>query len=47
MDPTVLLNIGLVFVFVLIGGLFAGTEMAIVNLRESQIKQLEESGAER
>ena len=45
MDWTALLNLGLVFVFVLIGGLFAGTEMAIVNLRESQIKQLEESGA--
>ncbi|MDN6330778.1 MAG: hemolysin family protein, partial [Brachybacterium sp.] len=44
MDPSVLLNIALVLVFVLIGGVFAGTEMAIVNLRESQIKQLEESG---
>lgn len=45
MDPSVLLNLALVLVFVLIGGLFAGTEMAIVNLRESQIKQLEDSGA--
>ncbi|HEX7353188.1 hemolysin family protein [Brachybacterium sp.] len=44
MDPSVLLNIALVLLFVLIGGVFAGTEMAIVNLRESQIKQLEESG---
>ena len=44
MDWTALLNLGLVFAFVLVGGLFAGTEMAIVNLRESQIKQLEESG---
>ncbi|ATG50328.1 hypothetical protein CFK38_01415 [Brachybacterium vulturis] len=44
MDLSVLLNIALVLVFVLIGGLFAGTEMAIVNLRETQIKQLEESG---
>ena len=44
MDWTALLNLGLVFLFVLIGGVFAGTEMAIVNLRESQIKQLEESG---
>ena len=44
MDWTALLNLGLVFLFVLIGGVFEGTEMAIVNLRESQIKQLEESG---
>ena len=44
MDWTALLNLGLVFAFVLVGGLFAGTEMAIVNLRESQIKQLQESG---
>ena len=44
MDWTALLNLGLVLLFVLIGGLFAGTEMAIVNLRESQIRQLEESG---
>ena len=44
MDPSVLLNIALVLLFVLIGGVFAGTEMAIVNLRESQIDQLEESG---
>jgi putative hemolysin len=44
MDPSVLVNIALVLLFVLIGGVFAGTEMAIVNLRESQIDQLEESG---
>ncbi|MGP5304412.1 hemolysin family protein [Brachybacterium alimentarium] len=44
MDPAVLVNIALVLLFVLIGGVFAGTEMAIVNLRESQVKQLEESG---
>ncbi|ASK65996.1 hypothetical protein CFK39_09375 [Brachybacterium avium] len=44
MDLSVLLNIALVLLFVLIGGVFAGTEMAIVNLRETQIKQLEESG---
>jgi len=44
MDPSVLLNVALVLLFVLIGGVFAGTEMAIVNLRESQIKQLEEEG---
>lgn len=44
MDPSVLVNIALVLLFVIIGGVFAGTEMAIVNLRESQIDQLEESG---
>ena len=44
MDWTALANLGLVMVFVLVGGLFAGTEMAIVNLREAQIKQLEDSG---
>lgn len=33
MDPSVLVNIALVLLFVLIGGVFAGTEMAIVNLR--------------
>ena len=44
MDITALANSGLVLLFVLIGGLFAGTEMAIVNLREAQIQKLEESG---
>ena len=44
MDVTALLNLALVMLFVLIGGVFAGTEMAIVNLRETQIKKLEESG---
>lgn len=38
-----LLNLALVVLFVLIGGLFAGTEMAIVTLRESQVKQIERS----
>ena len=44
MDTDTLLNALLVLVFVLIGGVFAGTEMAIVNLREGQIKRIEESG---
>ena len=43
-NPSALIGGGLVLLFVLIGGVFAGTEMAIVNLRESQIDQLEESG---
>lgn len=33
-------NIALVFVFVLVGGVFAATEMALVTLRESQINAL-------
>lgn len=44
MDTDTLVNALLVLVFVLIGGVFAGTEMAIVNLREGQIKRIEESG---
>ncbi|WP_026818954.1 hemolysin family protein [Arthrobacter castelli] len=44
MDGDTLLNLLLVVLFVLIGGLFAGTEMAIVTLRESQVKQIERSG---
>ncbi|MWV48602.1 DUF21 domain-containing protein [Rathayibacter sp. VKM Ac-2803] len=41
MDLDTLLNIGLVVLFVLIGGVFAGTEMAIVSLRESQVRAIE------
>ena len=37
MDADTLANIGLVLLFVLIGGVFAGTEFALVSLRESQI----------
>lgn len=37
-------NIGLIFVFILIGGVFAAAEMALVSLRESQIKQLSTRG---
>lgn len=46
MDVDTLLNIGLVFLFVLVGGVFAGTEMAIVTLRESQIRAIE-AGSDR
>ena len=35
-----LLNIVLILVFVLIGGVFAAAEMALVSLRESQLKSL-------
>ncbi|HZK05805.1 MAG TPA: hemolysin family protein [Actinomycetaceae bacterium] len=44
MDSGLWLNIGLVLLFILIGGLFAGTEMAIVNLRQSQIEAIEATG---
>lgn len=44
MDVDTLVNIGLVVVFVLIGGVFAGTEMAIVTLRESQVRAIEAQG---
>ena len=45
MDQDTLLNIGLVLVFVLVGGVFAATEIALVSLRESQLSQLEKRGA--
>ncbi len=41
MDQQTLLNLLLVLGFVLVGGVFAGTEIALVSLRESQIDQLE------
>ncbi|MGJ6981346.1 hemolysin family protein [Aestuariimicrobium soli] len=37
-------NIALIFVFILIGGVFAAAEMALVSLRESQIKQMATRG---
>ncbi|MGI6878498.1 hemolysin family protein [Microbacterium sp. gxy059] len=39
-----LLNIVLVFVFVLVGGVFAATEMALVTLRASQVDALAQRG---
>jgi putative hemolysin len=33
-------NILLIFLFILVGGIFAAAEMALVSLRESQVKQL-------
>ncbi len=41
MDTAVLIDAALVLLFVLIGGVFAGTEMAIVSLRQAQIQELE------
>lgn len=40
-------NIGLVLVLVLVNAAFAGTEMALISLRESQLKQLEREGSRR
>ncbi|YAL83047.1 hemolysin family protein [Dermacoccaceae bacterium W4C1] len=40
-----LLNIGLVLLFILVGGVFAGTELALVSLRDSQLDQLAKRGA--
>jgi putative hemolysin len=37
-------NIALVFVFVLVGGVFAATEMALVTLRESQVNAIAARG---
>lgn len=44
MDTQTLLNLGLVLLFVVVGGVFAGTEIALVSLRESQLDQLERKG---
>ena len=41
MDQDTVVNLLLVLVFVLVGGVFAGTEIALVSLRESQVDQLE------
>lgn len=38
-------DIGLVLLFILVGGVFAGTELALVSLRESQLGQLERQGS--
>jgi putative hemolysin len=44
MDSGTLVNFLLVLVFVLLGGVFAGTEMALVSLRESQVRRIESAG---
>jgi putative hemolysin len=43
-DTQTILNLGLVVLFVLVGGVFAATEIALVSLRESQVNQLEQRG---
>jgi len=44
MDSRTLVNFLLVLFFVLLGGVFSGTEMALVSLRESQVRQMEKAG---
>lgn len=44
MDSDTLVNFLLVLFFVLLGGVFAGTEMALVSLRESQVHRMERAG---
>ena len=44
MDAALLTNVALVLLFVIIGGVFAATEMAIVSLRPSQVDDIERSG---
>lgn len=44
MDADTLVNFLLVLFFVLLGGVFAGTEMALVSLRESQVRRMETQG---
>jgi putative hemolysin len=38
------LNVAMVFVFVLIGGVFSGAEIALVSLRESQVRAMSDGG---
>jgi putative hemolysin len=44
MNGELILNIALVIVFVLIGGVFAATEMALVTLRDSQVNAIAQRG---
>ncbi|MCD2114846.1 MULTISPECIES: hemolysin family protein [Rhodococcus] len=44
MTADTVVNLALVLVFVLVGGLFAATEIALVSLRESQIRELDRRG---
>ena len=45
MDTQTFLNLGLVVLFILVGGVFAATEIALVSLRESQISAIERGSA--
>ncbi len=46
MNGEILLNVLLVLLFVVIGGVFSCTEMAMVTLRASQVSQIEATGAD-
>jgi putative hemolysin len=43
-DGQTFVNLALVVTFVLVGGVFAATEISLVSLRESQINQIEQRG---
>ncbi|WP_050760962.1 hemolysin family protein [Aeromicrobium marinum] len=45
MDQQTLFNLALVVMFVLVGGVFAATELALVSLRESQLSRMESQSA--
>lgn len=45
MDTETFINFGLVLLFVIGGGVFAATEIALVSLRESQLTAIERKGA--
>lgn len=45
MDQNTVYNFALVLVFVLVGGVFSATEMALVSLRPSQLARLEQQGS--
>ena len=45
MDSQTFVNLALVVVFILVGGVFAATELALVSLRESQVSALERKSA--
>lgn len=45
LDSQVLVNLALIVLFVVVGGVFAATEIALVSLRDSQLTQLERRGS--
>ncbi|MDN4160709.1 hemolysin family protein [Nocardioides abyssi] len=45
MDSQTFVNLGLVLLFVLVGGVFAATEIALVSLRDSQVTRMERESA--
>ena len=45
MSSELVLNAALILLFICVGGVFAGAEMALVSLRDSQVKQLAHRGS--